>query len=154
VASAGPYANHLHLAPDRQPHQHLITQFLLARCSSWHPANSVKVRKAFENHLLTVFCLCSVCIPVMDGQAELIQDTGYIWRQFNNTARKFSVKLILTRSTLATSLVNCDNSSTRKFLAGGNLFTMSNSGLLFSHCWLPQQWLISCFPTATCDLDL
>jgi len=25
VASAGPYANHLHLAPDRQPRQHLIT---------------------------------------------------------------------------------------------------------------------------------
>jgi len=28
VASAGPYADHLQLAPDRQPHQHLITQFL------------------------------------------------------------------------------------------------------------------------------
>jgi len=28
VASAGPYANNLHLAPDRQPHQHLITHFL------------------------------------------------------------------------------------------------------------------------------
>ena len=26
VASAGQYANHLLLAPDRQPHQHLITQ--------------------------------------------------------------------------------------------------------------------------------
>ena len=34
VASAGPYANNLHLAPDRQPHQQLITQFLQARCSS------------------------------------------------------------------------------------------------------------------------
>ena len=33
VASAGPYANNLHLAPDR-PHQHLITQLLQARCSS------------------------------------------------------------------------------------------------------------------------
>ena len=30
VASAGPYANNLHLAPDRQPHQHLITQLLQA----------------------------------------------------------------------------------------------------------------------------
>jgi len=28
VASAGPYANHLHLAPDRQPHQYLTTHFL------------------------------------------------------------------------------------------------------------------------------
>jgi len=27
VASAGPFANHLHLMPDRQPCQHLITQF-------------------------------------------------------------------------------------------------------------------------------
>jgi len=27
VASAGSYANSLHLAPDRLPHQHLITQF-------------------------------------------------------------------------------------------------------------------------------
>jgi len=27
VASAGPYANSLHLAADRQPHQRLITQF-------------------------------------------------------------------------------------------------------------------------------
>jgi len=27
VASAGPYAKNLHLAPDKQPYQHLITQF-------------------------------------------------------------------------------------------------------------------------------
>ena len=27
VASAGPYANNMHLTPDRQPHQHLISQF-------------------------------------------------------------------------------------------------------------------------------
>jgi len=27
VASAGPYANHLHLAPDRKLRQHLIAQF-------------------------------------------------------------------------------------------------------------------------------
>ena len=31
VASAGPYANKLHLAPDRLPHQHLITQFFTGR---------------------------------------------------------------------------------------------------------------------------
>ena len=29
VESAGPYASHLNLAPDRQPHQHLITQDVL-----------------------------------------------------------------------------------------------------------------------------
>ena len=36
VASAGPYANSLHLDPD----QHLIAQFLQAVCSSWHPTNT------------------------------------------------------------------------------------------------------------------
>jgi len=30
VASAGPYAN-LHLAPDRQPHQHPTSQFFTGR---------------------------------------------------------------------------------------------------------------------------
>jgi len=34
VASAGPYAHNRHLAPDGQPHQHPITQFLQAGCSS------------------------------------------------------------------------------------------------------------------------
>ena len=46
MASAGLYSNNLHLAPDKQPQQHLITQFLQARCSSWRPTNSVKVLKA------------------------------------------------------------------------------------------------------------
>ena len=31
VASAGPYANNLHLALDRQPHQHLITHSIFYR---------------------------------------------------------------------------------------------------------------------------
>jgi len=46
VASAGPYANHLHLAADRQPRQYLTTQFLWAGFPSCHPANSVKALKA------------------------------------------------------------------------------------------------------------
>ena len=46
VASAGSYTNSRHLAPDRKPHQHLITQFLQAECSSWRPTNSVKALKA------------------------------------------------------------------------------------------------------------
>ena len=45
VASAGPHASNLHLAPDRQPHQHLITKFLQTGCSSCRPANSVKALK-------------------------------------------------------------------------------------------------------------
>jgi len=32
VASAGPYAYHLHLAPHREPRQYLTTLFLQARC--------------------------------------------------------------------------------------------------------------------------
>ena len=44
VASAGQYANNLHLAPDRY-HQNLITQFLQAGCSSCRPTNSVKAQK-------------------------------------------------------------------------------------------------------------
>jgi len=44
VASAGPYAN-LHLAPDRQPHQHPTTLFLQAGCPSCRPTNSVKALK-------------------------------------------------------------------------------------------------------------
>jgi len=47
---AGPYANNLHLAPDWLPHQHLITQFLQAGCSSWRPTNSVKALKAPGNN--------------------------------------------------------------------------------------------------------
>ena len=42
VASAGPYANHLHLAP----RQHLTTQFLQAGCPSYRPTNSFKELKA------------------------------------------------------------------------------------------------------------
>jgi len=47
VASAGPYANHLQLAPDKQPHQQLITQFFTAGCSSSCPTNSVKALKVY-----------------------------------------------------------------------------------------------------------
>ena len=47
VASAEPYANHLHLAPDRSPRQHLITPyFLQAGCPSCRPTNSVKALNA------------------------------------------------------------------------------------------------------------
>jgi len=46
VTSAGQYANHLHLAPDRQPCEYLTTQFLQARCLSCHPTSSVEGLKA------------------------------------------------------------------------------------------------------------
>ena len=50
VAPAGPYENNLHLDADRYPHQHLITQFLQAGCSSWCPTNSFKALKAMPEH--------------------------------------------------------------------------------------------------------
>ena len=42
VESAGPYANNLHLAPDRLLHQHLITQYLQARCSFTEGINETR----------------------------------------------------------------------------------------------------------------
>ena len=45
------HANHLHLTPDRQPCQHLITPyFLLAGCPSCRPTNGVKALKAGTAH--------------------------------------------------------------------------------------------------------
>jgi len=41
AAWVGPHAKNLHLAPDRWPHQHLVTQFLQVGCSSWRSAYSV-----------------------------------------------------------------------------------------------------------------
>ena len=67
VASAGPYANNLHLAPDTLPHQQLITQLLQAGCSSWCLTSSVSALKASaalyyvftENGPLSLpVCLC------------------------------------------------------------------------------------------------
>ena len=55
VASAGPYANNLHLAPDIQAHQHLITQFLQAGCFSWRSTNSVKALKVFIKKYGNIF---------------------------------------------------------------------------------------------------
>jgi len=37
VASAGPYASHLHLIPNRYPCQHLISQFFTGRTLSMTP---------------------------------------------------------------------------------------------------------------------
>ena len=42
LASAGPYASHLHLTPDRLPNQHLITQvFYGPDALPAYPTNSV-----------------------------------------------------------------------------------------------------------------
>jgi len=58
VASTGPYANHLHLAPDRQPCQYPTTQFLLqAGCPSCHPTNSFKVLKELREGTSKIICL-------------------------------------------------------------------------------------------------
>jgi len=59
VASAGPYAS-LHLAPDRQPHQHFTTQFLQAGCPSCRPTNSVKALEAPLQIIRYKHRLCNV----------------------------------------------------------------------------------------------
>ena len=47
VASAGPYANNPHLAPDTDNHTNTSSlNFLHAGCSSWCPTNSVNTLKA------------------------------------------------------------------------------------------------------------
>jgi len=51
VASAEPYANNLHLASHRQPHQHFITEFLQAGCTSRRPINGVEALKANHTEL-------------------------------------------------------------------------------------------------------
>jgi len=48
VALAGPYANNLHLTPDRQPRQHLISQFLQAL-----PVSQPTMSKQFKALLLS-----------------------------------------------------------------------------------------------------
>jgi len=45
LASARPNANHLQLTPDRQPCQHLITQFFTRWMLCW-PPNYAKAEKA------------------------------------------------------------------------------------------------------------
>jgi len=55
VASAGPYLNHLHLAPGRQPHHYLTTQFLQAGCPSCRPTNSVKALKALGYNIRQLY---------------------------------------------------------------------------------------------------
>jgi len=50
VESAGPYANNLHLTPDRQPHYTSSLNFLQAGCPSCRPTNSVKAPKAQEQN--------------------------------------------------------------------------------------------------------
>jgi len=43
VASAGPNANNLHLAPDRQPHQHLITELFTGRMLFLTPSQQCQI---------------------------------------------------------------------------------------------------------------
>jgi len=72
------YADNLHLAPDRQSRQHLINQLLQARCSSWHPTNSVRMHEpnstrtsVLHEHVQSTFtslrdlvrCVCSQSVP-------------------------------------------------------------------------------------------
>jgi len=44
VASAGPYANNLHLAPDRLPHKHRISFYKLDALPDAQPNTRARVR--------------------------------------------------------------------------------------------------------------
>jgi len=49
------HLDHMQLAPDRKPRQHLTTQFLRAGCLSGRPTNSVKY------HYLVCGCIVFHC---------------------------------------------------------------------------------------------
>jgi len=51
-ASDGPHANHLHLAPDRQPRYTSPLKFFQSGRPSCHPTNSVKALKALSYLLI------------------------------------------------------------------------------------------------------
>jgi len=69
VASAGPYANNMHLASDREPHQHLITHFLQTGCSSWRPTNSVRALKAIvTDEICSNFSDCEMQVTLMRSE--------------------------------------------------------------------------------------
>ena len=51
VAPAEPYASYLHFAPEDNHASTSSVRCLRAGCPSWHPTNSVKALKAFDQHL-------------------------------------------------------------------------------------------------------
>ena len=62
VASAGPYANHLHLAADRQPCQYLATQFSQ---SGWPSCRPTVSKYYNSNWMIKIQELCSfICIAL------------------------------------------------------------------------------------------
>jgi len=112
VASAGPHANNLHLAPDRQPHQHLISQFLQARCSSWRPANSVKALNAtFWLVLNEIVKKWSICVSLYHERFF----SGALWKNTFSPHVRFWVEKALSRCRarqpnlwLVSMLILCD----------------------------------------------
>jgi len=75
----------LHLAPDRQPHQHPTTlMFLQAGCPSCRPTNSVKALKTIIVFLLN-FILVSFCVNVIFEQDFLLLIVAFsydtVWHQ-------------------------------------------------------------------------
>jgi len=59
LTSAGPYANYLHLAPDKQPRQYPTSHFLQAGCPSCRPTNSVRAlnAKIYSNIMINILAL-------------------------------------------------------------------------------------------------
>ena len=62
VASAGPYANNLHLASDRQSHQHLIAQIFTGRMLFPTPNQQCQSTEGIISHKPTLFFSSSAVI--------------------------------------------------------------------------------------------
>ena len=83
VASAGPYANNLHLAPDRQPHQHLITQIFIGRMLFLMPSHvrALKATQSIEGSvwwLLYIIC----CLLVINIFMVIVLKDVYLRQYF------------------------------------------------------------------------
>ena len=76
VASAEPYANNRHLAPDKWPHQHLITQFFTSRVLFLTPNQQCQSTEGWMQTEGKVNNIMSPCPP--DGWMEA-------QKQYNST---------------------------------------------------------------------
>ena len=95
LASAGPYAS-LHLAPDRQPHQHLTAQFFTGRIPFLRQTNSVKalkaMRKSTELCILLSECSWHKLSPTLASAYYSCPDNaiGLVGRQLEAVGQKSS----------------------------------------------------------------
>jgi len=126
VASAEPYANHLHLGPHRKPHQDVITQFLQAGCSSWRPTNSVTAIKWMRR-------LESKFLSTDLNEFTHVTCTNSFWVVHCLTSTLLSEKF----NSITTSITNNQNGTIKQHsyhrtLIGSHAWSLSNHVILIT----------------------